>query len=108
MQTPHSQAKLFSLRYTMPSSLLRLLFSFDTCLMLLEMTFYSLCCRGLKSRPECGIPLYYECSWICHHVNFVKFGSLCKVCLLPFWGWAAHMVYVSICKVIAKVILAKL
>jgi len=27
---------------------------------------------------------------------------------LPFWDWAVHMVYVSVCEVIAKVILAKL
>lgn len=27
------------------------------------------------------ILLYCKCFWLCQHVNFVKFGSLCKVCL---------------------------
>lgn len=80
-QTIKEDFFFFSLRYTMPSSLIWVLFSFDTHLCYWSWPSTPCAAGGLKSRPEFGIPLHCAYPWVCHHVRFVKFVSLCKVCL---------------------------
>lgn len=96
MQTTNSQEKLFFLWGTQC-----LLVCFGCFSHLIHISCYQRwpsthCAAGvLYSRPECGIPFWYECSlWICRHVNFVKFGSLCEVCHY-LYGIGQHIWFMS-------------